>query len=405
MKTLKDVGTGNLTSGFVDTLKDIGQKSQEIDLSRLEGVAAELGKAMRKLQPLMGPFLYVSMMIGLAGTLFGAGAIAMASGIKALDGSAKLLEPAAIKLFEGAVKLQDSMPVIAAAAISMIATGILMSVGSAAFLSGTVILFAASLAFVISSAIFAAGSAMLYGAALLVNGGVNMLAVAARTLLLNSIVLAEGLASLSLAAFAMLGIGAAMLLGGAMLLVGSFAVLGAALSLSIAFAALGLVVTTYTSTIDKLAKLGEGLKLATTGVQTMFSATISGVSALSGLTSALNTELDAVIVKLNEYATAFEETAIRISEAVNKKIVPAMKAATSYRGPDTVQVSSIVSSPILTPEGGVTSDREELTQITQEANQEDGKQILEQIYTLLQTVLPEIADKSGRSFGTNMSGW
>lgn len=406
MKTLKDLSSGNITAGFSETLLKIGENTSKIDLSNMKKIAADLSNAVKVLRPILMPFLYVSAMIGLAGYMFGIGANGISTGIIALDKAVGLLAPAAEKLLEGSNKLLEAMPKIFEASIELMINGILLAVGAALMLAGSVILFVAGIAFLVASIIFAAGAGFFVTGALAVKYGVDFLTEAALKLVENSTSILGSLGVLLAASITMIIVGATMLLGGALLLAGSIMVLAATVSLGIAFAALSLLVTTYSGTINSLNKLGESLKLVTTSVESMFTTSIIGVSSLAGITSTLSSELDAIIIKLEEYATAFESTAVRISEAINSKVMPAMKAAQDAGFSASIKSEPIVQNPVMVQEG---QQEFEIVQLESEkinvSSDEGSRKALEQILALMQSYLPELADGSGRSFGNKMSGW
>lgn len=406
MQTLKNLSSGNITAGFSETLLKIGENTNKIDLSNMKKIAADLSEAVKVLRPILMPFLYVSTIIGIAGWMFSIGANGISTGAIALDKSAGLLLPASEKLLEGTNKLLIAMPKVLEASIDLMINGIFLTIGSALMLVGSAALMVAGVAFLVASVVFAAGAGFFAAGAMAVKYGSDLLTEAAISLVENSTSILKSLGVLLSASVTMIIVGSAMLLGGTLLLAGSIVILAAAAGLGIAFAALSLLATTYSGTIETLNKLGDSLKFVATGVESMFSVSTAGVNALAGMTSALSSELDALIIKLDEYATAFEATAIRISDAISDKVMPAMKSAQGAGFNASVRAESIIQNPVMVREGQqIIEPAPEATEKTNVVSDEGSRKTLEQILSLMQTFLPELADGSGRAFGNKMSGW
>ena len=407
IKAMDDLANTNPATKFAESLKNIDDSIKDVDMSKLRKIAADLNEGAREMMSSMIPLFFVSAALAVSGAMFVFGANALSAGIKLLDTSAGLLEPAAIKIHDGFIKLAEVMPIMLTTSLQLLAVSPIMLIGALVF---TV----ASAALLAGSVIFAAASGFLYAGANMFKPGAEMIDIGADYLVRASIKIASNAAVIFFALYVLgsmgmgiYAIGAALILGGGMLIIGALLVFSSAITLNLAFMMLEGLAIRYEDTIDKIAKLGEGLKLLLTGVGSFYSMTLSGLGSLTGITAAFSTEIDAIISQLDEYATAFERAAVRISEAINNKVIPAMQAARQAGVMEAIRSETIVQTGTMKSEGGEASQGEAIATASEPQNTDEdgGKKVLTQILALLQEVLPDIADKGGRAFGTNMAGW
>jgi hypothetical protein len=407
---LSGAGVDQSLQKIPEAFKKLQADLQTVDLSIFKTLAEQISQGSTILLRASIKLFLASIPFAVAGFIIAFGAKAMAFAINALDGSAKLLPGIAENLLVGAKKLMEALPIMLSVAIKLGVVAFALVIPSLVFAFVSGVLLIGSLLFFAASALISAGGAMFYAGTLMFQQGAEFLKAGCNSLVESASTIYSALKILLVVSIGLLVTGAALALAGLIFTFGSVLIFLAMITIVAAFNILLASASKYEKTLMSLGNLGSILSLLVNGISSFAGVSVTSIKELTTVTVALGKEVDKMAAVLDQYASAFESAAARISDAINNKVMPAMKAAKEAGVITTTRAETIVTTPIFNsgdtgPAEQTTAASDPAATISEAIGKTNNKQVFDEMLAVLKTYLPEMAEKDMRSLSNSLTGW